>query len=105
MGCRLGNGTRDGVSLHGSDARPRAPGAPVAFIGEARHWDRRPGMAGLRRRQHLRGLVTAAGHDAQDAVSGLVSASGFTAELTAAAIASLSRILLANLGAFCGQTP
>ena len=29
-------------------SRPRTPGAPVAFIGEAKHRDRRPGLAELR---------------------------------------------------------
>jgi hypothetical protein len=59
---------------------PRTPGAPVAFIGEARRRDRRPGLAELRRLQHLRDLLNAAGHDASDAALGLFSTSGFTDE-------------------------
>jgi hypothetical protein len=42
-------------------SRPRTPGVPVAFIGEAEHRDRCPGLAELRRLQHLRELLTAAG--------------------------------------------
>jgi hypothetical protein len=83
--------------------RPRTHGAPIAFIGEAKHRDRRPGVAELRRLQHLLELLTAAGHDATDAVFGLFSASGFTEELEAAAAASQGRILLANLDTLYGQ--
>jgi hypothetical protein len=83
--------------------RPRAPGAPVAFIGEAKHRDRRPGLAELRRLQHLRDLLTAAGHDATGAVFGLFSAAGFTEELTAEASASRGKVLLAALNKLYGQ--
>ena len=83
--------------------RPRAPGAPVAFIGEAKHRDRRPGLAELRRLQHLRDLLTAAGHDATGAVFGLFSAAGFTEELTAEATASRGKVLLAALNKLYGQ--
>jgi hypothetical protein len=51
----------------------QGPGAPLAFIGEAKHRDRRPGIAELRRLQHLRDLRIAAGHDAADAVFGLLA--------------------------------
>lgn len=84
-------------------SRPRTPGAPVAFIGEAKHRDRRPGLAELRRLQHLRDLLTAAGHDATDAAFGLFSATGFTDELAAEANASKGKILLATLNDLCGQ--
>jgi uncharacterized protein len=84
-------------------SRPRTPGAPVAFIGEAKHRDRRPGMAELRRLQHLRDLLTAAGHDATDAAFGLFSATGFTDELAAEANASKGKILLATLNDLYGQ--
>jgi uncharacterized protein len=60
---------------------PADPGSPVVFIGEAKHRDRRPGMAELRRLQHLRDPPPATGHDATDAAFGLFSATGFTAEL------------------------
>lgn len=83
-------------------SRPRTPGVPVAFIGEAKHRGRRPGLAELRRLQHLRDLLTAAGHDATDAALGLFSATGFTDELTAEATARGSRILLATLDDFYG---
>ena len=84
-------------------SRPRTPGAPVAFIGEAKHRDRRPGLAELRRLQHLRDLLTAAGHDATDAAFGLFSATGFTDELAAEATASKGKILLATLNDLYGQ--
>jgi hypothetical protein len=84
-------------------SRPRTPGAPVAFIGEAKHRDRRPGLAELRRLQHLRDLLTAAGHDATDAAFGLFSATGFTDELAAEANASKGKILLATLTDLYGQ--
>ena len=78
-------------------SRPRTPGTPVAFVGEAKHRDRRPGLAELRRLQHLRDLLTAAGHDASDAVTGIFSAAGFTDDLAAEATASQGKILLATL--------
>ena len=84
-------------------ARPRTPGTPVAFIGEAKHRDRRPGLAELRRLEHLRELLTADGHDAADAVLGLFSTAGFTDELAAEAGGSRGRILLASLNALYGQ--
>jgi uncharacterized protein len=68
--------------------RPRTPGTPVAFIGEAKHRDRRPGLAELRRLEHLRELLTTDGHDAADAVLGLFGTSGFTDDLAAEAAAS-----------------
>jgi hypothetical protein len=78
-------------------------GPPVAFIGEAKHRDRRPGLAELRRLQHLRDLLTTAGHDATDAAFGVFSATGFTDELAAEAIASRGPLLLAALGELYGQ--
>jgi uncharacterized protein len=83
--------------------RPRTPGAPIAFIGEAKHRDRRPGLAEFRRLQHLRELLTAAGHDASDAVLGLFSATGFTEELLAKGADSQERLLLASLETLYGQ--
>ncbi len=75
-------------------SRPRTPGAPVAFIDEAKHRDRRPGLPELRRLQHLRELLTAAGHDATYAAFGLFSATGFTDEPAAEATASQARFSL-----------
>jgi hypothetical protein len=83
--------------------RPRTPGAPIAFIGEAKHRDRRPGLAELRRLQHLRELLTAAGHDASGAVIGLFSATGFTEELRAEAADRQEGLLLASLETLYGQ--
>jgi hypothetical protein len=83
--------------------RPRTPGAPIAFIGEAKHRDRRPGLAEFRRLQHLRELLTAAGHDASDAVLGLFSATGFTEELRAEADGRQEGLLLASLETLYGQ--
>ena len=73
------------------------PARRSCFIGEAKHRDRRPGLAELRRLQHLRDLLTAAGHDATDAAFGLFSATGFTDELAAEAAASEGKMLLATL--------
>jgi hypothetical protein len=84
-------------------SRPRTPGAPVAFIGEAKHRDRRRGLAELRRLEHLRELLTAEGHDATEAVLGLFSTSGFTDELAAEAATTPGRILLTSLNALYGQ--
>jgi hypothetical protein len=86
-------------------ARPRTPGAPVAFIGEAKHRERRPGFKELHRLQHLRELLTAAGHDATSATLGLFSASGFTEELTAEATARRGEILLVGLDTLYGPPP
>ena len=83
-------------------ARPRTQGSPVAFIGEAKHRDRRPGRTELRRLAHLRELLTASGHDAADATLGLFSASGFTDELTAEAATGQGRVLLADLDTLYG---
>jgi uncharacterized protein len=83
--------------------RPRTPGTPVAFIGEAKHRDRRPGLAELRRLQHLRDLLTAAGHNATDATVGLFSATGFTDELAAEVPVSRGKILLVTLDELYGQ--
>jgi DNA-binding MarR family transcriptional regulator len=84
-------------------SRPRTPGTPVAFVGEAKHRDRRPGLAELRRLQHLRDLLTAAGHDASHAVVGVFSTAGFTDDPAAEAAASRGEILLATLGELYNQ--
>lgn len=81
----------------GRGSRPRTPGSPVAFIGEAKHRDRRPGLAELRRLQHLRELLTAAGHDAGEAALGLFSTAGFTEDLTAEAARESGHLLLVRL--------
>lgn len=78
--------------------RPRTAGAGIAFLGEAKSRDRRPGIAELRRLEHLRDLLTAAGHDASDAVLGLFSTTGFTEDLTAEPAHRSGRVLLAGLG-------
>lgn len=78
-------------------ARPRISGTGIAFIGEAKARDHGPGMAQLRRLEHLRVLLTGAGHDATGAVLGLFSATGFSAELIAEACGRGGRILLADL--------
>lgn len=62
-------------------ARARTAGTTVAFIGEAKSRERMPGLNELRRLDHLRDLLTAAGHDATEATVGLFSTSGFTPEL------------------------
>jgi hypothetical protein len=75
----------------------------LATLASAGFVDRRPGLAELRRLQHLRDLLTAAGHDATDAAFGLFSATGFTDELAAEAAASRGKILLATLDELTGQ--
>lgn len=63
--------------------RARAPrGTAIAFIGEAKARDRRPGLAELRRLEHVRDLLTASGHDASNATLGLFGSRGFSADLT-----------------------
>jgi hypothetical protein len=78
-------------------ARPRTAGTPIAFIAEAKARDRRPGLAQLRRLEHLRDLLTAAGHDATGATLGLFSSVGFSEELLAEAARPGSRTVLAGL--------
>jgi uncharacterized protein len=78
-------------------ARPRTTGSPIAFIGEAKSRDRRPGMAQLQRLEHIRELLTANGHDASDARLGLFSTTGFTDELTAHAHRASGGVLLVGL--------
>ena len=84
-------------------ARPRSPGTSIAFVGEAKHRDRRPGLAELRSLEHRRGLLTAAGHDASGAVLGLFSSTGFTEELRLVAAESKGEILLASLKRIYGD--
>jgi uncharacterized protein len=81
----------------GRGSRPRTPKSPIAFIGEAKCRDRRPGMAEFLRLEHIRELLTAAGHDAGEAVLGLFGAAGFTEDLAAEAVASNGRLLLVSL--------
>ena len=82
--------------------RPRTAGVPIAFIGEAKSRDRRPGLAELRRLEHLRDLLTAAGHDATEATLGLFSTSGFTEELISEQKQPGRRILLTGLDTIYG---
>jgi len=86
-------------------ARPRAAGAPIGFIGEAKHRDRRPGLTELRSLQHRRDLLTAAGHNASEAVLGLFSSTGFTEDLLTEAANSRGKVLLVSLQMLYGQTP
>lgn len=81
----------------GRGARPRTPGTPVAFLGEAKARDHAPGPAQLRRLEHLRDLLTAAGHDAGRAVLGVFSTTAFGRQLRAAERAGHGRVLHAGL--------
>lgn len=85
-------------------SRPRTANAPISFIGEAKNRDRRPGLAELRRLEHLRGLLTGLGHDASEAVLGLFSATGFTEDLTAEANRRGGKLLLVSLADLYGGT-
>ena len=84
-------------------ARPRTAGTPIVFIAEAKSRDRRPGLAELRRLEHLRDLLTAGGHDATGATLGLFSTSGFSPELVTEAARSARRIILIGLGELYAQ--
>jgi uncharacterized protein len=83
-------------------ARPRSAGVPIAFIGEAKARDRQAGAAQLRRLEHLRDLLTEAGHDASAAILGLFSTSGFAAEVSEAVSASRGKLLTAGLAELYG---
>jgi DNA-binding MarR family transcriptional regulator len=82
--------------------RPRSPGTPIRFIGEAKYRDRRPGLAELRRLEHVRDLLTTLGHDASAVTFGLFSETGFTEDLTTEAARSRGQILLVGLDALYG---
>jgi hypothetical protein len=82
--------------------RPRTPGTPIAFIGEAKYRDRKPGLAELRRLEHVRDLLTATGHDARAAIFGLFSGTGFTEDLAAEATRRRGQIMLAGLDMLYG---
>lgn len=86
-------------------ARPRSTGAAVAFIGEAKSRDRRPGLAELDRLRHIGDLLTTGGHDASRAVLGLFSTEGFTDDLAYEAARSRGRIVLAGLAQLYGTEP
>ena len=85
-------------------SRPRTANAPVAFIGEAKNLDRRPGLAELRRLEHIRSLLTASGHDASEAALGLFSTTGFTDDLTAEAARRGGKLLLVGLSDLYGSS-
>jgi uncharacterized protein len=85
-------------------ARPRSARTAVAFIGEAKSRDRRPGLAELRRLGHIRDVLTASGHDASGAILGLFSTAGFTDELLAETARPGSRVLVAGLDRLYGIT-
>lgn len=83
-------------------ARPRTSGSAVAFVGEAKSGDHRPGIADLERLEHIRALLTANGHDATKAVLGLFSTNGFTDQLTTEAARRSDRVLLTGLDQLYG---
>jgi uncharacterized protein len=86
-------------------ARPRTANARITVLGEAKHRDRRPGPADLRRLEHIAALLTAAGHDTSTAVLALFSARGFTDALRTEATRSNGRVLLIGLDTLYGATP
>lgn len=77
--------------------RPRTGKAPIAFIGEAKNRDRRPGLAELRRLEHIRDLLADLGHDTAETALGLFSTAGFTDDLRNKAGGSGERLLLVGL--------
>lgn len=85
-------------------SRARTPGAAIAFLGEVKARDRRPGLAELRRLEHIRDLLVAGGYDAGGAELGLFSVSGFTDELVA--LGRDRRVVrLIGLDTLYGHTP
>lgn len=82
--------------------RPRTPKSGIAFLGEAKARDSRPGIGELERLEHIRRLLALGGHDADDAVLGLFSTRGFTDELRAEADRRGERLLLAGLDRLYG---
>src|SRR5487761_770521 len=83
--------------------RPRTPGTPISFIGEAKYHDRRPGLAELRKLEHVADLLTAAGRDTSAAAFGLFSGTGFTEDLLAEAARRRGQILLVGLDTLYGR--
>lgn len=83
-------------------ARPRTPGAAIAFIGEAKTRNRKPGTTELERLEHIRDLLVKAGYDAGGAVLGLFSSTGFTKEVTERAAGSNGNALLVGLDQIYG---
>lgn len=84
-------------------ARPRTAGAPIAFLGEAKSRDRRPGKAELFRLQHIRDLLSAAGHDTTRTLLGLFSSSGFTSDVVDETTKLGERIVLIDLDNIYGD--
>lgn len=93
----------DVVSLR-RGVRPRTSGAAIGFIGEAKARDRRPGMTELERLKHVQNLLSASGHDTENAVLGLFSTEGFTAELHDEANRSNGQVLLVGLERLYGES-
>jgi hypothetical protein len=87
----------------GRGARPRIAKAPIAFIGEAKARARPPGLAELRRLEHIRGLLQAAGHQTAEMTLGIFSTTGFAEELMREAKRQGSRVLLVGLEDLYGQ--
>lgn len=86
----------------GRGVRPRSAGAPVAFLGEAKSRERRPGIAELRRLEHIRSVLGVAGYDAATAVLGLFSTTGFTEDLLSEARRRDGQIQLVGLDRLYG---
>lgn len=86
-------------------SRPRTAGTRVVFLGEAKSRDRRPGLAELSKLEHVRTILTAAGHDATQAVLGMFSTTGHTDELRAEAERRRGGLLLVGLDQLYGDRP
>ena len=82
--------------------RPRTPGSGIAFSGEVKARDRRPGLGELERLEHIRRLLALGGHDAEDAVLGLFSTQGFTDDLHAEASRRGGGLFLVGLDGLYG---
>jgi uncharacterized protein len=86
-------------------SRGGTKGTRVAFLGEAKAGagDGQPGVAVLERLDHIRGLLTATGSPAEDAVLGIFSASGFSDDLRSEARRRRGGVLLADLDRLYGS--
>jgi uncharacterized protein len=82
--------------------QPRVPRARIAVIGEAKATVTPRGPADLQRLEHIRGLLTAQGHQADGAVLALYSLHGFWPDLLEVA-ARRRDVLLVDVAALYGD--
>lgn len=86
----------------GRGQRPRTAGTSITLIAEAKARSRQPGITQAHRLEHLKELLSQAGHDTSETAFAVFSATGFTDELTARAHDARTRTLLINLDTLYG---